>query len=264
MSILLEALRKSEKNQQVREAPTIHSDDQGGTVSESLPVGPLAVLLIIALFLGGWLIWRQYQPPAGNEEPQVTLEAGSKKAISNPLAVEQQESQQESQPAPSRPETDGSVVQMRTPVESYQPPEGGETATLSTAQEQVTSTASKPATRATTSRSAGPGQTTGSDFPEPAQELTQNEPKKTRPERYDPGELTPLGYWDLPDAVRSEVPEIKFSVLVYAADPADRFVLINGQRLAEGDSAQPGLVVEEIQRDGVLFSYRLYRFLVKR
>jgi len=60
------------------------------------------------------------------------------------------------------------------------------------------------------------------------------------------------------------VPEIKFSVLVFAADPADRFVLINGQRLAEGDSAQPGLVVEEIQRGGVLFSYRLYRFLVKR
>jgi general secretion pathway protein B len=60
------------------------------------------------------------------------------------------------------------------------------------------------------------------------------------------------------------VPEIKFSVLVYAKDPADRFVLINGERMEEGDSPMSGLVVEEIRREGVLFSYRLYRFLVER
>jgi len=68
----------------------------------------------------------------------------------------------------------------------------------------------------------------------------------------------------LPDAIRADVPEITFSVLVYAADPADRFVLINGQRLGEGDSLKPGLVVKEIRRDGVVFSYRLYQFLVER
>ena len=73
-----------------------------------------------------------------------------------------------------------------------------------------------------------------------------------------------VGYWELPDAIRADIPEIKFSVLVYAGEPADRFVLINGQRLAEGDSIQQGLVVEEIRRDGVVFSFRLYQFLVER
>lgn len=68
----------------------------------------------------------------------------------------------------------------------------------------------------------------------------------------------------MPDAIRSEVPEIRYSVLVYNDDPAQRFVLVNGQRLGEGDSAQPGLVVQEIRRDGVIFSYRLYKFLVTR
>jgi general secretion pathway protein B len=77
-------------------------------------------------------------------------------------------------------------------------------------------------------------------------------------------ELTPIGYWELPDAVRANVPETKFSVLVYADNPADRFVLINGQRLVEGDEAGSGLVVKEIRRDGVIFSYRLYQFLVDR
>jgi general secretion pathway protein B len=89
-------------------------------------------------------------------------------------------------------------------------------------------------------------------------------PAENSPEPFRPGEPEPIGYWELPDAVRSSVPEIKFSVLVYAADPADRFVLINGQRLGEGDSVQAGLVIKEIRREGVVFSYRLYQFLVER
>ena len=84
--------------------------------------------------------------------------------------------------------------------------------------------------------------------------VTKNEPR----------EPAPISYWELPDAVRADIPEIKFSVLVFAKKPADRFVLINGQRLAEGDSPQSGLVVKEIRRDGVVFSYRLYQFLVER
>jgi hypothetical protein len=83
-------------------------------------------------------------------------------------------------------------------------------------------------------------------------------------EGFRPHELSPITYWELPDAIRANVPEIKFSVLVYAKQPKDRFVLINGQRLVEGDSAQAGLVIEEIRRDGVVFSYRLYQFLVER
>ena len=82
--------------------------------------------------------------------------------------------------------------------------------------------------------------------------------------QFHPDEPAPISYWELPDAIRSDVPEIKFSVLVYAADPADRFVLVNGQRLGQGDSIQPGLEVRDIRRDGVIFSYRLYQFLVER
>lgn len=261
MSILLEALRKSEKNQHVHEAPTIHSDDPSGTLSESLPTGPLALLLIVALFLSGWFVWRQYQPPAGSYQPPVTLGADKVQAVSEPVAVESQVDQV----VPSEPEANNSAGQIRTPVESYQPPAsnatptatGGEKPPLTSARDEAAGTLASRPVRSERKDSAGlPGSAT-----EPA---VKNQPAETEPERYHPGEPAPLGYWDLPDSVRSEVPEIKFSVLVYAAEPADRFVLINGQRLAEGDSAQPGLVVEEIQREGVLFSYRLYRFLVKR
>ncbi|NIP17056.1 MAG: GspB domain-containing protein, partial [Xanthomonadales bacterium] len=73
-----------------------------------------------------------------------------------------------------------------------------------------------------------------------------------------------ITYWQLPDSIRAELPEFRVRVMVYAERPEDRFILVNGQRLLEGDSLQPGLVVREIRRDGVVFSYRLYEFLVTR
>ena len=261
MSILLEALRKSEKNQQVHEAPTIHSDDQAGTASESLPSGPLALMLVVALFLSGWFVWRQYQPPAGSYQPPVTLDANRTQAVPEPVKNDKQDDQT----APPGPISNNSAGQSRTPVESYQPPESSAAETTNVVQNPTEGEAGELVEDTPVNRPARPGQMAGANLPAPTSEsAVSNEPTETKPEKYHPGEPAPLSYWDLPDAVRAEVPVIKFSVLVYAANPADRFVLINGQRLSEGDSAQPGLVVEEIQREGVLFSYRLYRFLVKK
>ena len=53
------------------------------------------------------------------------------------------------------------------------------------------------------------------------------------------------------------------SVLVYAVRPQDRFVLVSGQRLVEKDEIEGGVVLEEIRRDGAVFQYRNYRFLMK-
>ena len=52
-------------------------------------------------------------------------------------------------------------------------------------------------------------------------------------------------------------------MLVYAEKPEDRFLLINGQRLVEKEELTAGVVLEEIRRDGAVFRYRNYRFLVK-
>ena len=55
---------------------------------------------------------------------------------------------------------------------------------------------------------------------------------------------------------------MKVSVLVYAERPEDRFILMNGRRYIEGDEPRPGLVLEEIGREGAVFTFQLYRFLV--
>ena len=256
MSILLEALRKSEKNQHVHETPTIHTDDQSGVVSEPLPTGLLALLLVTALFVSGWFVWRQYQLPVVNNPPPATQVVKDTSVDSTPVSEDQQGSQAEL-PSPLAKMIE---EQRRTPVESYEPPASD----AAQSEQPVQDADRETVAQNTDNTQSGSGRT---NIAEPDESTSAAVPARQRAEPeeepYQPGEPEPISYWELPDAVRA-VPEIKFSVLVYATNPEDRFVLINGQRLGEGSSAQPGLIVKKIRRDGVVFSYRLYQFLVER
>ncbi len=251
MSILLEALRKSEKNQHSPEAPSIHTDDQQDPATDSIKTGPLALLLVVALFASGWFVWQQYQPPAGSYQPPVTLKADQTRAVTTPAENSEAAGEKTMQAVPSGTVANNSSVRPRTPVESYQ------ATTRNTSQ-------AKPATPKPAENDPVKQLVNDSDKQPATRKETPLESVGIVKEEPRPWELEPISYWELPDAIRADVPEIKFSVLVYAKNPADRFVLINGQRLVEGDSPQPGLIVKEIRRDGVIFSYRLYQFLVEK
>jgi len=83
------------------------------------------------------------------------------------------------------------------------------------------------------------------------------------PSKLEPHISEPISYWELPQGVRDDLPEIKITVLVYSEKPEERFLLNNGRRMAEKDALEGGLVLDEIRRDGAVFLYRKYRFLVK-
>jgi general secretion pathway protein B len=247
MSILLEALRKSEKSQRAHGVPTIHADDEVATVSETLATGPLALLLVLALFMSGWIVWHQYQTPAPATEPSVASTPEPASEIPEPAGASQSPTATASvssdakttQLKSSSTVADKSAIKPRTPVETYKSP-----------------VKSAPETKpAGTDRVAAPPPIVDESAKKPVA-IAPPEPRREMPR--------PISYWELPDSVRAIVPEIKFSVLVYAANPSDRFVLINGERLLEGDNAGSDLLVKEIRRDGVLFSYRKYQFLVER
>ncbi|MGB5662015.1 general secretion pathway protein GspB, partial [Eudoraea sp.] len=243
------------------EAPSIHSDDQPGPVSESLPAGALIVLLLTGLFLSGWFAWRQYQPPVGIYQPPVTLPVDKVRTVSEPVVNENEPAQV----TPEIPTVSVSAGQQRTPVESFQPAANTATSLNSGVQEPPAEESETALATSAINKQAGNDKVTiGPSDSISSTTETSLKQASAEEEPFHPGEPAPIGYWELPDAVRSDVPEIKYSVLVFATDPADRFVLINGQRLGEGDSARPGLVVKEIRRDGVVFSYRLYQFLVEK
>ncbi len=70
------------------------------------------------------------------------------------------------------------------------------------------------------------------------------------------GPVTPLrrlALAALPAAARREFPQLVFSTHVYADDPALRAVVVNGQRLTEGNSLG-GLYLDEITENGVVFA----------
>lgn len=248
MSILLKALRKSENDQQKAEVPTIHSGDPHGQVSDSLNAGPLVLLLSVTLFACGWFVWQQYRQPPGSHQPPDTLIADQAAVVGPRETAGEATGQAKSPTVPGR----NSSARPRTPVESYQQP----TRDISKPSAGGTATPDiEPATSQSADRHSGQ---TGSSA------ANSSEPGTANRERPRAGEPQPISYWELPDAIRTDVPEIRFTVLVYADKPDNRFVLINGQRLGEGDSIQPGLVVKEIRREGVVFSYRLYQFLIER
>ena len=256
MSILLEALRKSEKGQPQVEAPTIHSEQHIALASRQANKGPMAVLLLAAMLLIAWIVWHQYEPSTTGYQPPVALPAKQDGEIKPPASSMQAVDSTADSEAPALDDTARATgKQQRTPVENFEQAatEASKTTTVKpkvTRPTKVRSEKAKPKPQVADT-GVSRAKTVPSDKPD-----HNKQPDHMRPQ--------PISYWELPDAVRADVPVMKFSVLVYAGQPADRFVLINGQRLVEGDSIQQGLVVEEIRRDGVVFSYRLYQFLVER
>lgn len=50
-------------------------------------------------------------------------------------------------------------------------------------------------------------------------------------------------------------PAVDLNMHVYDANPSMRFVLLNGQRLKEGESSKEGLLLERITQEGVVLRY---------
>lgn len=276
MSILLEALRKSENNQKPIEPPNIHRNDHPVDASGPIKGSHVAVLIVIALAIIGWLLWQQYQPEASSYKPPVDLPAGksgnrlAQTPIDGKSTVDKTSKQSQSKPAankaPQQPVSKASGG-ARTPVETYQMSKQEKIAATQ-ARKQKEAQAHRDKALADNKRSRdraakqAAARQAAAEAARPAPAGAGN--TAAQQDDYQSPEPEPISYWELPDAQRNSIPEIKFSVLVYAEQPESRFVLINGERLIEGDALQQGLLIKEIRRDGVVFTYQLYQFFVER
>lgn len=255
MSILLEALKKSEQSRKLGETPTLGTPVESVSASEG-PAGNLVpgLLIVLSAIVMAWFGWQQYTAP----EP---VDAAAEPAVAS---TREEPAPVVSKAKDSRP---------RTPTENYQAPadsppgsqsvDSGNNATeaqkLQQSVEQFVAEQDSEAEPATTE----PDIT--ADAEDAMEQLAQAQEPEVQSD--DPGLAPhiaePISYWELPQGVRDDLPEIRISVLVYAEKPADRFLLSNGQRLVENDELDGGVVLEEIRRDGAVFTYRKYRFLVK-
>lgn len=99
-----------------------------------------------------------------------------------------------------------------------------------------------------------------------ARQEQQQEARSSEPEPADapPGPADNfIRPWELPQAQRAEFPELKLTVHFYAERDADRFVLINGERYREGQRVGPGATLAEIRRRGAVVEFGSYRVLIE-
>jgi len=69
---------------------------------------------------------------------------------------------------------------------------------------------------------------------------------------------------DLPVDERNGLPGLKVSMHVYADDPAQRFMIVDGQRVGEGARIANGVILVRIRRDGAEIDVRGRRLLLPK
>jgi general secretion pathway protein B len=83
---------------------------------------------------------------------------------------------------------------------------------------------------------------------EPASPATADQEQKATP------------FAELPLAIQQEIPDMKIQLHSYSNKSVNSIVSINSRMMKEGDSLAPGLKLEQITPDGVILSYKGYRF----
>jgi len=274
MSILLEALKKSEEQRRLGTTPTLQTSVEAAAAEQDSLQHWLPLLLTaVSVIAVAWLGWQQYRPP----EAAVVVTPGS---LPQPPAAEQRMSQAAPGAGPAATAAGdaadagerlapASRDQGRTPVETFRAGENTAPATANTA-EEAPATPGQPGELGSAlqaeAESAEPVGDRGAperDVKKPDSAVVADRSGTAAQPQAQPHESEPISYWELPQNVRDTLPEFKISVLVYAERAEDRFLLMGGQRLVEKDAVDGGLVLEEIRREGAVFRYRKYRFLVK-
>jgi general secretion pathway protein B len=67
---------------------------------------------------------------------------------------------------------------------------------------------------------------------------------------------------DLPPEVRAALPKLSVSGATYSANPEHRMLIVNGQVVREGQTIEPGLVLETISSRSAVFNHNGTRFNV--
>jgi len=235
MSYILDALRKADQQRQQGAAPTLSSvqlpaEEAGPRVLPWL-LG-LAATVFLAGILIGWLQPWKAEPPPG---PLPAVEAFVAKAPA--AAPPPPPRHQPVPPAPPLPAPAPVAAVAVAPAPVQTPP-----AVARPAMPAVVA-ATPPVVAVRTPAAATPEPAVAGaakSAPVPEQKV--------------------MAKAELPPAIQQELPAMSVSLHAYSAKPGNRLVSINNQLLNEGDSLTPGLVLQEITRQDMIFSYKGYRF----
>ena len=303
MSLLLDALRKSEDQRRKGELPPLDQPLSSGPVMATQARGArlrsvlIALLILIALIIAAWWWLNRPQPDsampslATNAETVSELTSEPTRSAAEALVmqdeapaetgVQLQSPSDERATAPTATSSESSVepsidnrLAERQPSTTEQdianvPASDAGQATQSEADSVVAETeSSEVETIAPAQVETAPERRVSES--ESAESLLQNPLEATSNQAEveivvepEPISRSFIYAWELPLEARQDFPDLDVAVHVFATEPGNRFVLINGERYGQGDRLAPGVVLSEITRQGALVDFRNYRILLQ-
>lgn len=249
MSLILEALRKSEAQRRRAQAPDLFAELSPATrrAVASSPRWPgWALATVAALLLTSWLTRGLWNAPLQHAiaEPTPALsdvvppeQSSSHAVVPAPTGVDASSPREPiaTAPAPIAPAA-GAAIAPPTPPARLP--------TLTT-EPQPIAVAVRPANTA-----SAPGNVTASaplPAPMPPPPAVTALPATTNG--------APLGLADLSSEQRRQLPELRMSMHLWNSVATERFVILDGQRMGEGDRIGAA-VIEQITPDGVMLGWQ--------
>ncbi len=301
MSLILEALKKSEQQRRLGELPSLSSPPPGGRRRRSLlPI--FAGLIALALVAGWWLLRdsaaphdsavasigkappaaaaRTTAPPTATVEkvdewvPNLSREAAAKR----PRTATQPPPRRNAKQDAKRGQSDAEQAAAQAGVVLPGPEQDDAGSVKAQANELTTS----PRIGASDDVTPEQARKRAEEWRRPVRPPAKVEtaPEGSAPAAASAGKTgarapqqraraaapTPAlpVVWDLPWSIRRNLPELKLTMHVYDPDPAQRFVVVNDERHVEGDTVGDGLVLQQIRPDGMQLTYQGQRFLYPR
>ncbi len=278
MSLILEALKKSEQQRRLGEAPNLGTPIIVSRRRRSgLPL--LAALIAIALGVGWWLLRTPARAPVDRHAdtatpaaapPHVAAPTPHAPVARNPLARREPVARapaapaQRARPAPATALPATPLAGNRPGSVANLPPSalvGAPHAARTNAAPNAPATATAPHTRAMDTQPAA-----AAPKPAPPPHVPGVARPATAPAAVARRSSAPAlpSIWELPYSTRKDIPALAMTLHVYADAPQDRFVVIDGERHVEGDDLGDGLILREIRADGIVLDLKGKRFVYPR
>jgi general secretion pathway protein B len=252
MSYILEALKKAEQARNRGKAPELFAVQAAEVaLPERRSQWPYLVVAVLAVNAAVLLVWLQ---PWHREAREAVLPMQSS-APDNQPALPKVAEVPAPAAVPASPAREGGEGSRGRPTNIEMP------RTASPVQPQAVAKAASPhrSPEAKTASKASPAPARS----EPVQEQASSAEKTQEPAAGASDAASEAGvmaFNELPDSIRQELGTMNVTVHMYSAKTADRFVSINDRALHEGDELSPGVKLEKITFDGMILSYKGYRF----
>jgi general secretion pathway protein B len=225
MSYILDALRKADSDRERGAVPGIHTQATPGVAGDMRSERSSGPLVWVVVVLSAVVVALLAWLLFGRDKAPESAPAPVVAALPPP----------QTQPAPIAPVAVEPVARAPAPAIAKPPP--------ATPRVTAPAPAAKPA------------------LPAPTPARSASAAAAAKPAASAPPRIYALS--ELPDNIRRELPQLAIGSSMYSENPANRFLLINGQVFHEGDKVGPELWLVEIKLKAAVLRFRDYRYTIR-